>query len=98
MNCDNCNSLRKAAFDRIIELEDKLAQKQIDVIVAENRKRVAENRTSTVKQCKWEGLTDEERTACLDEADPIEALDNHFAYELMKVVEDRLKEKNNGSL
>ena len=29
-NCDNCESLRKAVFDRINELEDKLTEREWD--------------------------------------------------------------------
>jgi len=43
---------------------------------------------------KWQGLTDEERNDCLVEADPCEALLNHEAWELMRTIEAKLKEKN----
>jgi hypothetical protein len=31
-NCDNCESLRKAAFDRINELEGKLAERECNAL------------------------------------------------------------------
>jgi len=43
---------------------------------------------------EWQGLTDEERNDCLVEADPCEALLNHEAWELMRTIEAKLKEKN----
>ncbi len=49
-----------------------------------------------VRKREWQGLTDEERNACLVEADPCEALLDHEAQELMRTVEAKLKEKNNG--
>ncbi len=45
-------------------------------------------------QREWQGLTDEERNDCLVEADPCEALLNHEAWELMRTIEAKLKEKN----
>ena len=45
-------------------------------------------------QREWQGLTDEERNACLVEADPCEALLEHEAWQLMVDIEARLKEKN----
>jgi hypothetical protein len=43
---------------------------------------------------EWQGLTDEERNACLVEADPCEALLEHEAWQLMRDIEAKLKEKN----
>ena len=43
---------------------------------------------------EWVGLTDEERNACLVEADPCEALLEHEAWQLMVDIEAKLKEKN----
>ena len=43
---------------------------------------------------EWAGLTDEERNACLVEADPCEALLEHEAWQLMRDIEAKLKEKN----
>lgn len=43
---------------------------------------------------EWVGLTDEERNACLVEADPCEALLEHEAWQLMRDIEAKLKEKN----
>lgn len=43
---------------------------------------------------EWQGLTDEERNACLVEADPCEALLEHEAWQLMVDIEAKLKEKN----
>ena len=43
---------------------------------------------------EWQGLTEEERNACLVEADPCECLADHEAKELMLVVEAALKERN----
>ena len=45
---------------------------------------------------EWQGLTDEERNACLVEADPCEALLEHEAWQLMRDIEAKLKEKNHG--
>jgi hypothetical protein len=45
-------------------------------------------------QREWQGLTDEERNACLVEADPCEALLEHEAWQLMVDIEAKLKEKN----
>ena len=45
---------------------------------------------------EWVGLTDEERNACLVEADPCEALLEHEAWQLMRDIEAKLKEKNSG--
>jgi hypothetical protein len=45
---------------------------------------------------QWVGLTDEERNACLVEADPCEALLEHEAWQLMRDIEAKLKEKNSG--
>ena len=47
-------------------------------------------------QREWQGLTDEERNACLVEADPCEALLEHEAWQLMVDIEAKLKEKNGG--
>jgi deoxyinosine 3'endonuclease (endonuclease V) len=47
-------------------------------------------------QREWQGLTYKERNDCLVEADPCEALLDHEAHELMRTVEAKLKEKNNG--
>ena len=47
------------------------------------------------KKKEWQGLTDEERNACLVEADPCEALLEHEAWQLMVDIEAKLKEKNN---
>ena len=43
---------------------------------------------------EWVGLTDKERNACLVEADPCEALLEHEAWQLMRDIEAKLKEKN----
>jgi hypothetical protein len=43
---------------------------------------------------EWQGLTDEERNTCLVEADPCEALLEHEAWQLMRDIEAKLKEKN----
>ena len=43
---------------------------------------------------EWQGLTDEERNACLVEADPCEALLEHEGWQLMRDIEAKLKEKN----
>ena len=43
---------------------------------------------------EWQGLTDEERNACLVEADPCEALLEHEAWQLMVDIEAALKAKN----
>ena len=43
---------------------------------------------------EWQGLTDEERNACLVEADPCEALLEHEAWQLMVDIEAKLKDKN----
>ena len=50
--------------------------------------------TEPTPQREWQGLTDEERNACLVEADPCEALLEHEAWQLMVDIEARLKEKN----
>ena len=43
---------------------------------------------------EWQPLTDEDRNACLVEADPCEALLDHEAWELMRTIEAKLREKN----
>ena len=48
----------------------------------------------TQPEKQWVGLTDEERNACLVEADPCEALLEHEAWQLMVDIEAKLKEKN----
>ena len=50
--------------------------------------------TLGVPKKEWVGLTDEERNACLVEADPCEALLEHEAWQLMRDIEAKLKEKN----
>jgi hypothetical protein len=47
-----------------------------------------------LRRKEWQGLTYKERNDCLVEADPCEALLDHEAHELMRTVEDKLKEKN----
>jgi hypothetical protein len=46
---------------------------------------------------EWVGLTDKDKNDCLVEADPCEALATPEAQELMRSVEAKLKEKNNGN-
>jgi hypothetical protein len=43
---------------------------------------------------EWQGLTDEERNACLVAADPCECLADPEALQLMIEIEAKLKEKN----
>jgi hypothetical protein len=43
---------------------------------------------------EWVGLTDEEFNKCLVEGDPCEALAEPEAWEIMRSVEAKLKEKN----
>jgi hypothetical protein len=45
---------------------------------------------------KWVGLTDEEFNECLVEGDPCEALAEPEAWEVMRSVEAKIKEKNHG--
>jgi hypothetical protein len=52
------------------------------------------NKAGFYKNKEWVGLTDEERNACLVEADPCEALLEHEAWQLMVDIEAKLKEKN----
>jgi len=44
----------------------------------------------------WVGLTDQDRNDCLVSADPCESLSDPEAQQLMKDVEAKLKDKNNG--
>ena len=43
---------------------------------------------------EWQGLTDEERNACLVSADPCEALADPEAKQLMEDIEEKLRSKN----
>jgi flagellar biosynthesis/type III secretory pathway protein FliH len=44
----------------------------------------------------WVGLTNEDKNNCLVSADPCESLSDPEAQQLMKDVEAKLKDKNNG--
>lgn len=84
----------------MITLTKEEAQKVLDVIerniVGVPRYKATELLRTRLAQPEreWQGLTDEERNDCLVEADPCEALLNHEAWELMRTIEAKLKEKN----
>ena len=71
------------------EIEELAGHRQVPAWVV---KLVADAVAATKKE--WAGLTDEERNACLVEADPCEALLEHEAWQLMVDIEAKLKDKN----
>ena len=80
--------LLQQALDALISVwnMDKTT-KQVETIQAIKARLAQQNK-------EWVGLTDEERNACLVEADPCEALLEHEAWQLMVDIEAKLKEKN----
>ena len=65
-----------------------------DLVFSDKRSALKFYREQYHKKKEWQGLTDEERNACLVEADPCEALLKHEAWQLMVDIEAKLKEKN----
>jgi len=79
-------------MDKTFAAIEKLKEVELELHRLKNYAEMM-NRSVEAKR-KWQGLTDEERNDCLVEADPCEALLNHEAWELMRTVEAKLKEKN----
>ena len=87
-------SIKKELKIRLAQLESvPLLQSEPTKIFGPNLEGIL-NKAGFYKNKEWVGLTDEERNACLVEADPCEALLEHEAWQLMVDIEAKLKEKN----